>query len=262
MTDEVTTQAEETPPLSEVEQQALELGWQPKEEFEADPKNEGKKWRSADDFMDRKPLFDKIESQGRELKDVKRALQSLAQQNRKVEEYAFNRAMAELRAQKVQALEEGEHAAVMAIDDQINNLTHQLVASVQPQQPAGPTEEFMQWVKENKWYAEDKEMRNTADGIGLSLHRDGVPPHELMAQVSERIRKIYPDKFSRGRVPPNPEGSGSRKGSSSFSAVESMLTPTEQRIMSTIVATGSISKQEYMKQFAAVNPERFKGVKL
>jgi hypothetical protein len=263
MTIENEAPAGETPPeLSEVEQQAIELGWQPKEDFESDPKNEGKKWRSAEDFMDRKPLFDKIDSQSRELKDVKRALQSLANQNRKIEEFAYNRALAELKAQKMQALEEGEHAVVMQIDDRINDLNAQLIQSTNVQQSPQPTEAFAKWVENNDWYVKDKEMRNVADGIGLSLAREGVPPEELMRQVSEKIKKAFPDKFQRSRVPPNPEGSGSRRGNGSGSTAEALLTPSEQRIMNTIVQTGALSKAEYMKQFAAVNPERFKGVKL
>ena len=247
---------EETTPLSEVDEQAIELGWQPTEQFEADPKNEGKRWRSADDFMDRKPLFDKIDQQGRELKDVKRALQSLAQQNKQVEDLAYKRAVEELKAQKVTALEEGNHAAVVEIDDKIADLKAKPVT--QPQQP---NEAFAQWVEANSWYKDNQEMRNVADGIGLSLSREGVPPDEIMIQVTERIKKVFPEKFGmRSRVPPSPDSSGPRKSNGSTNA-EALLTPMEARIMNTIIATG-VTKDEYLKQFAAINPERFKGVKL
>jgi hypothetical protein len=247
----------EAPQLSEVEQQAIELGWQPKEDFEADPKNEGKRWRSADDFMDRKPLFDKIDQQGRELKDVKRALQSLAQQNKQVEELAYKRALEDLKAQKVLALEEGNHAAVVEIDEKIADI------KAKPTQPTeqAPNEVFQAWVENNKWYTSDKEMRSVADGIGLSLHREGVLPDEIMNQVTERIKKVFPEKFGmRSRVPPSPDSSGPRKGNGAVNA-EALLTPQETRIMNTIIATG-VTKDEYLKQFAAINPERFKGVKL
>lgn len=245
-------------PLSEVETQAIELGWQPKEQFEADPKNEGKRWRSADDFMDRKPLFDKIDQQGKELKDVKRALQSLAQQNKQVEQLAYKRAIEELKAQKVTALEEGNHAAVVEIDDKIAEIK---ARPATPDPASAQPEAFVKWVEENKWYANDKEMRSVADGIGLSLAREGMSPDDIMNQVSDRIKKIYPEKFGmRSRVPPSPDSSGPRKSNGSVN-VEAMLTPTEARIMNTIISTG-VTKDEYLKQFVAINPERFKGVKL
>ena len=240
---------------SEVEQQAIELGWQPKEIFESDPKNEGKRWRSADDFMDRKPLFDKIDQQGRELKEVKKALQSLAQQNKQVGELAYKRALDELKAQKVQALEEGNHAAVVEIDEKMAEIK----AKPQPAEPQQPNEDFVKWVEKNDWYANNKEMRNVADGIGLSLAREGLTPVEIMAEVSERIKKVFPEKFGRTRVPPSPDGGGTKR--SGGTNAEALLSPAEKRIMDTIVNTG-VSKDEYLKQFAAINPERFKGVKL
>lgn len=247
--------------VNEVEAQAMELGWQPKEAFEADPKNEGKKWRSAEDFMDRKPLFDKIESQGRELKEVKRALQHLGQQSAKIEELAYRKALEELKAQKVQALEEDDHAKVVQIDESIQELKNQKPVP-QPVQPVNP--EFEKWVSDNKWYATDEDMRAVADGIGMSLARKGgMTPEEIMVKVTERIKEIYPAKFGRAtRVPPNPDSGGSRKtGGTGTSGVEALMNPMERRIMETIINTG-MSKDDYIKQFVASQPERFKGVKL
>ena len=60
MTDEAKQEAPEQVQevqLSEVEIQAMEHGWKPKEQFD---ESSGKKWRSAEEFMDRKSLFDKI----------------------------------------------------------------------------------------------------------------------------------------------------------------------------------------------------------
>lgn len=252
---------ENTPEVNPIEAEAIELGWQPKEEFEADPKNQGKRWRSAEDFMDRKPLFDKIESQSRELKEVKRALQHLGQQSSKVEELAYKRALEELKAEKVRALEEDNHEKVVEIDESIQELKTQRTT---PKPATQLNPEFEKWVSDNKWYANDTEMRAVADGIGMSLARQGgLTPDEIMTKVTEKIKEIYPAKFGRTtRVPPNPDSGGSRKTTGNGAAgVESMMTPMEKRIMDTIINTG-MSKDDYMKQFVASQPERFKGVKL
>jgi len=253
-------QQEAPPPeLSPAEQEAVSLGWQPKEQFESDPKNEGKRWRSAEDFLDRKPLFDKIDQQGRELKDVKKALQHLANQNRLVEEMAYKKAIEQLKAQKKAALEEGEHELVVEIDDRIADLKTQAAQPPPQPQPQQPHPEFQRWVDRNEWYVKDTKLRNIADGIGLSLAREGKPPQEIMQEVEQQIKNLYPDRFGGKRVPPNPEGSGGRRQSNG--SVENMLSAEERRIMNTIVNTG-VPKDEYLKQFAAINPERFKGVKL
>jgi cytochrome c556 len=63
---------EQAPQRSDIETRALEMGWRPKEEFEG----------SEDDFIDakefvrRKPLFEKIEHQSKELKQIKQALEA------------------------------------------------------------------------------------------------------------------------------------------------------------------------------------------
>jgi DNA-binding transcriptional MerR regulator len=247
--------------VSPVETQALELGWQPKEDFEADPKNEGKKWRSAEEFMDRKPLFDKIEAQGRELKEVKRALQHLGQQSTKIEELAYKKALDDLKSQKRQALEEADHDRVIEIDETIQELKDR---KPPPPQQNQPNPEFVKWVEENKWYATDAEMRAVADGIGMSLARaGGLGPDEIMQKVTDKMKELFPAKFGRtSRVPPNPDSGGSRKSNGTGAAgVESMMSPMERRIMDTIINTG-MSKDDYIKQFVATQPERFKGVKL
>ena len=48
-----------TPELTEVEKTAYEEGWRPKEEFSG----ETERWVPAKEFMDRKPLFQKIDGQ-------------------------------------------------------------------------------------------------------------------------------------------------------------------------------------------------------
>jgi len=49
---------------SPAEAKAMERGWVPKDVWEADEKNAGKKWRDAEEFNDRGELFEKIEELG------------------------------------------------------------------------------------------------------------------------------------------------------------------------------------------------------
>ena len=62
-----------TPELTPVEQEALNSGWVPKDQFNGDEH----KWVDAAEYLRRGELFKKIESQSKELKDVKRALQEM-----------------------------------------------------------------------------------------------------------------------------------------------------------------------------------------
>ena len=64
-----------------VEVQARDNGWVPEENFKANPQNEGKKWRTAEEFMDRKSLFDMIDDQHKELRRLRDGMTALQQHN-------------------------------------------------------------------------------------------------------------------------------------------------------------------------------------
>ena len=90
-----------------VEDKAREMGWSPKEDFEGDES----KWVSAETFVARKPLFDKIESQSKYIKSVEKstrqtqeALQALAEHHKKVALVAFKKELGDLKTQRRAAL--------------------------------------------------------------------------------------------------------------------------------------------------------------
>ena len=77
------------PKHSEVELRAMEMGWRPKEEYNGDEEN----FIDAKEFVRRKPLFDKIEHQGKQIKAVTKALEALKTHYTRVEEAAVQKAI-------------------------------------------------------------------------------------------------------------------------------------------------------------------------
>ena len=65
--------APETPELSPIEQKAISMGWRPKDQFEGDEEE----FIDAKEFVRRQPLFDRIENQNKQLKNVTKALEAL-----------------------------------------------------------------------------------------------------------------------------------------------------------------------------------------
>src|SRR5882757_6572959 len=100
---------------SPVETSARELGWVPKEEYEGDET----RWLDAGEFVRRQPLFEKIEKQNRELKEIKRTVAQFAQHHAKVRETEYQRAIANLEAQKVAAFEDGDAKQGFKIDSEL-----------------------------------------------------------------------------------------------------------------------------------------------
>ena len=148
-----------------IEDRAREQGWKPKEEFDGDTS----KWVSAETFVAKGELIDRIESLGKKLKDSEKTIKMLTEHHAKVKESEFNRAIDFLKKQKKEAYETGDVDKIIEIDDKIAE-----TKEVQKQQRAidivennnAPHPDFVSWVTENKWYEKNSEMRADADTFG------------------------------------------------------------------------------------------------
>src|ERR1700741_158891 len=102
--------------LTPTQQEALAQGWVPKDEYDGDPE----KFVDAGEFLRRGELFRKIESQSKEMKDMRKALAEMAKHNAKIREVEYQRALDTLKAEKKAALSEGDADRVVEIDDKID----------------------------------------------------------------------------------------------------------------------------------------------
>jgi len=241
-------QDSQTPPeLNPVEQEAQGNGWQPQTEFEADPKNAGKKWRSAEDFMDRKSLFDKIEDQHKEIRNLKKGIDALAQHNKTIEEATRERTIKELKEQRNQLLKDGEVLEAEKIRDQITDLQQKQPQSQQPTTQAQA--EFQQWIGQNTWYNKDLDMTAWADGMGALLARQGHGPQEVLTMLHQQARQKFPEKFNSRN--PNKDDAPVVGASSSKRATPDSfrMTSEEERVMNKMIRAGAkITPEEYKAQ--------------
>lgn len=240
----------QAPELTPVEQEALDNGWVPKEEFHGDEH----KWVDAAEFLRRGELFKKIESQSKELKDVKRALVEMKKLHSEVREVEYKRALETLKAQKKTALEEGDAEAVIAADERIDLVKEQQRQLQQEQvevpQAGEEHPEFVEWKSKNSWYTSSTPMKAFADAVGADLARQGFSPSEVLRKVEQEVRKEFPHKFQNPRQarPGAVEGATPRGNTgSSF-----QLTPEERQVMKTFVRTGVMTEADYIKELKKV----------
>jgi len=244
---------DDAPKLSAAEEKAMEQGWVPQDQWDGDPEQ----WRPAKEFLDRGELFKKIEDQNRTIKEFKRALDDLKGHHSKTREVEYARALEALKMQKQSAIEEGDGAAVIKLDDQID-----LVKDEQQrlkQQNNQPTDdiinpEFTNWVEKNKWYETSEPMKAYADALGRNLAASGLSPSAVLQEVEKQVKLEFPNKFTNPNrnKPGSVEGSSSKggKGNDSFS-----LTDEERRVMQRFVRTGAMSEKDYIAEL-----KRIKGV--
>ena len=236
--------------LSPIQQEALSSGWVPKEEFNGD----GEKWVDAAEFLRRGELFKKIEAQGRELKDVRRALIEMKKLHSSVQEVEYKRALETLKAQKKAALEEGDADAVIAADERIDLVREQqrkMVVEEDTPQAGEEHPEFLEWKSKNSWYVSSHPMKAFADALGAELANQGLTPPQVLKRVEEEVRKEFPNKFQNPRQNrASAVESGNVKtvsGGGSYS-----LSPDERRVMQTFVRTGVMTEKEYIAELRKV----------
>jgi hypothetical protein len=230
---------------------ALEMGWKPETDWEGAPED----FIEAKEFVRRKPLFEKIEHQSKELKQLRVAFEAFKTHHTKVKEGEYQRALKQLKDARRQAMTDGETDRALVIEDKIEEIQEQKQEFDSAQQSTQvdnePRPEFVRWSNENSWYNKDRAMTSFADRLGVELAQKGWAPEEVLREVTREVKKEFEHKFKN----PNRErGSGvessTRRGSTSTAAFA--LSDEETQIMNRMVRAGAMTKDEYISELKKV----------
>ena len=240
---------------SAIEQRALEMGWRPKEEFEGNEED----FIDATEFVRRKPLFEKIDNVGKELRETKKALKALQAHHEKVKEAEFQHALKALREEKKAALEAGDADKLIEIDDKIADAKAQEVVnrSKQVEEAAQPHPNFVQWAARNTWYRTNAELTIVADQIGTAYAASNptMSPDDVLKYVETRVKKLYPEQFTNPNKsrPSAVEGGTSTPSKKPADDISNYpLTDDERRVMMTFVRQGIMTKEQYIDDLKKV----------
>lgn len=265
MTEEVkTTETEvveqEVQELTPVEQEASQHGWKPKNQFD----ESDKRWISAEEFMERQSFFNKIGTLQKEVKSLRNELNIVSDHHNRVKEDAYKRALAELKAAKVKALEDDNSQAVVEIDDMIADVKGQQVVAAQ-QQMNNPQMEamkrvFVEWTDKNAWYNQDEELHDFADAQGLVIRNKN--PHytyeQVLSAVGEKVKKQFPEKFGgRKIVPASPSTTSTPEATTEVASRakgklrENDLPDDARKVMNVLIKRiPGYTKEKYLEEYA------------
>jgi hypothetical protein len=242
--------AQEAPQLSAIEQRALDQGWVPQDEWQGDPDD----WRPAKEYVDRGELLKSISELKRELRLQKEGVQEFRKHHEQVKELAYKQALADLRAQKKVALENGDHDAVVEIDEAIAETREkQKAQAVEPKaapQSDGPHPDFVRWEQRNGWYRNDRAMKAVADEVARDLVSRGEQDlAKVLVEVDKEVRRAFPAKFENPRRAGAPSVEGNVRNPRSAKDDTLSMTDVEKNIMNKILRTGAITKEKYLEEF-------------
>jgi Tfp pilus assembly protein PilN len=243
--------SESAPQVNEIEQQAREQGWVPKDEWSG----EGK-WRDAESFLDRGELYQKISSQRKKLQELERNQQAFNSHLSVVREAEYKRALQALRAEKKAALVDGDPDKLIDVDEKIRAVEREQLEINQPAAPQSNeavAEQFNEWRSKNSWYdnPDTDHLKAYADAEGIKLAKSGEPPEEVLKKVEALVRRKFPEKFTNpNRSKAGAVESGAGKGSSQKESYP--LTDAERNVMNRLVKSGTMTAAQYIADLKAV----------
>ncbi len=240
--------AGDEPEYSEIEQDAIGKGWRP-------DGVEGKRNLSAEEFLDRQKLYDEIKHLKKNTKDMQKSFDALAKHHKRVAEAEREKIVAELKLQKRLALEADDYDKVMELDDKLVEANKEPEVVIQETNTAN--EAFIEWSAENRWYTTDRDLRDWADIIGKRYFEEnpGVDLNSVYEHVSTEIKNKFPEKFGGKERKPSASAvdSGTRRTGKTTGATKKFSArdlPEEAfSIMKTLVRSGAISEEQYLKEF-------------
>ena len=255
---------EEAPAAKEVEQshysaaedKARAGGWVSKGEW-VEQGNDEEDHRSAREFNERGELFRKISNQSKALKQTKETLNTLAAHHQKVAEYERDKVLGELKQQKIAALQDDDHARVVDIDEEIQNVKSSTidVPQVDNSDPDVADAELaaQEWVSRNQWYETNPVLQKEANMAmaGYRAVNTDATPDEIFDYASKQVRKTNPEHF-RSNDTASSKVSGGRTGGGQGGGktMPSMsdLDFDTQKTVKSMCAMTDMSEQKYIEE--------------
>jgi len=137
-----------------------------------------------------------------EIREVKETMAEFAQHHKETEKRAYERAIADIRKQKAEAVSLGDGDKVVELDDQLDALKQAQQEVIQEkkqpeQKPTGPNKEYLTWVKSNLWFETDSELRALANIVSqeITLESPSLTDAEYLEEITKRVKESAPDKF-------------------------------------------------------------------
>lgn len=262
--------------VSEIEQEARQQGWVPKEEF----RGKDSDWIDAEIFVQRgkeiNPILKKnnerllreIESQKREMGELRAATEEFKKFQKEQYERkatALEGEIKNLREQKKQAISQGDGDLAVNLDDQIDALREEKAqAKVEAKETPPPAAqqtsidpEVTEWVSNNKWYSTDVRMAAAANVIAEDIKQSQpwLSGKEFLSELDKALEENFTSerlgRSARRKERSPVEGvshGGTTTGRNSKQSYEN-LPADAKAACDTFVKQKLMTREDYVKEF-------------
>lgn len=255
--------------FNEVEQLAMEMGWNPDHEGDRD-------FVDARTFIIRsgqiqRTMQRQLESMKEDQKQFKDAMVNLRQHYQKLaqtEAGKIDQQLSTLQKQFNDAVEDGDISKSTEIMEQMNRLRDQkreaeAEAAAQQagggDQPGGAggqqpqlSEAAQTWLRENPWYGTDPELTQYADAQADRFR--GLPDDRYFVELTRSVKQMFPDRFPAQRRSPTVEPGGRRAqaggGKPKFTAAD--LSDDQKRLATFYEKQGIMKVEDYIAELVKI----------
>jgi hypothetical protein len=267
-------QSDSTPEGNEgVEKEARLFGWVPKEEFRGSEND----WVDADTFVKRgkeinpilrknnELLMKKFEEKAAEVDKIKADVEEF----KKFQKEAFEKKkaqyeveIADLKAQKKEAIKVGDGDLAVELDDRIDELKEAQREAKEESKTTPPQSnsttvpndpDLASWLDRNEWFGNDIEKTDVSNALGASVRKQF--PHlsgrAFLDKLDEKIAQYYPDTSGVKKVKGSPvDSTGNVRAGGSSKKTYDNLPPEAKAACDKFVKQGLFkSKQEYLDMY-------------
>lgn len=242
-----------------LENLAKEMGWQGKNDFKGDEKNyvdAGEYIRKGHDIQDQ--MRKSLKDQKTQLSKMSGSLTELKRHNERVfkaEVNTLKKELSTLKSQKKIAIEDGDVEKVDKIDEQIDTVKESMTTP-EPEVKKSENDEFDRWVKDNKWYEENKEMAAYADT--QAARHEGAPFGRVATLVTKQVQEMFPDKFpglspkKNNALPATSRVEAGARKAVAVKFTKADLSDSQKSIMSQFVRQGIMSEKDYIEDLSKI----------
>lgn len=228
---------------SELELEAMAMGWSP------DGAKEGRKSISAEEFIDRKPLYDKAHKTDRAMKRLEEQNKAITAHLEMVRKNMVESKVEVLKSRKRTVLEEQDDGWT----DEVMQIDEDIVKAGQEEEIVVPetvdNSAYDQWLDNNQWYENNTEMKAYADkyGAGIFAQNPDAQLVDIYEEVAKEVQVRFADQFSSNRKRTSPvEGSRHRGKATVAKYTVKDLDDDAKSIMNNLVKAGVMTKAEYI----------------
>lgn len=242
------------------EAEARAQGWKPEEEWEGEPD----KFVDAETFVKKgdqyvglmKKRVEGLEKKFSYQEQLNKDMRNQYERLEKAKQKEIEQLEEQIRAQRRQAVTDGDGKAFDEAEKQLDELRDQKAART-PTNNGG--EENLppwaeEWKQENKWYGKDTTATAVAMSFAEQLRNTNpfLSEKEFLDQVTEHVKQELPHKFKKSKPDPIVDGDGGRRsnpdGGGSADSSYKNLPPEAKRECTRLMNEGIIKDKEVYAQ--------------